>query len=226
MRANGLSDSTIYAGEQYVMPSSADYAASTGEMGQAALNQDNARIAAQASSYDSLLLGDYGLSASGLAVGPQDLYAMRPVSERLGSGEPMTTPSALEQAGEGAYNKLQAQWDSANSAAVNAWQQISTDPIGTLMQGTGAVLSFAANAAYDTALYASDQVAVSANLLSGGLIPATDALQRNVERTESVFSGVYNIEQAVDSKDYGLAGGLAVEGFEAALLTLATRGRG
>jgi hypothetical protein len=45
MRANGLSDSTIYAGEQYVMPSSTDYAASTGEMGQVALNQDNAGIA-------------------------------------------------------------------------------------------------------------------------------------------------------------------------------------
>jgi hypothetical protein len=45
MRVNGLSDSTIHAGEQYVMPSGADYDASTGEMGQTALNQDNARIA-------------------------------------------------------------------------------------------------------------------------------------------------------------------------------------
>ncbi|MCU7929098.1 MAG: hypothetical protein KZQ97_22065 [Candidatus Thiodiazotropha sp. (ex Dulcina madagascariensis)] len=105
----------------------------------------------------------YGLSASGLEVGPQDLYAMRPVSERLGSGE----PTALAQFGEGAYNKLQAQADWVGSAAVNAWQRLSTDPIGSLMQGTGAVLSFAGNAVYDTALLASDQIAVSANLLSG-----------------------------------------------------------
>jgi hypothetical protein len=165
---------------------------------------------------------DYGLSISGLEIGPQDLYATRPVSERLGVGE----PTALAQIGEGAYNKLQAQWDWAGSAAVNAWQRLSTDPLGTLMQGTGAVLSFAGNAVYDTALFTSDQIAVSANLLSGGLIPATDALQRNVDRTESFFGGVYNIEQAIDNKEYGLAGGLAVEGFETALLSLATRGRG
>jgi hypothetical protein len=147
---------------------------------------------------------------------------MRPVSERLGSGE----TTALAQAGEGAYNKLQAQWDWAGSALGSAWQQLSTDPIGALRQGTGAVLSFAGNAVYDTALFTSDQIAVSANLLSGGLIPATDALQRNVDRTESFFGGVYNIEQAIDSKDYALAGGLAVAGLEETLVTLITRGRG
>jgi LysM repeat protein len=36
MRANGLTDSKIYAGERYVMPNNADSAASTGDMGQAA----------------------------------------------------------------------------------------------------------------------------------------------------------------------------------------------
>jgi hypothetical protein len=164
----------------------------------------------------------YGLSASGLEVGPQDLYATRPVSERLGLGE----PTALAQIGEGAYNKLQAQWDWADSAVVNAWQQLSTDPIGTLIQGTGAVLSFAGNAAYDTALYASDQIAVSSHYLSGGLIPATDALQRNVERAESFFDGVYDIEQAVDNKDYRLAGALIVGGIEGGLERLVFRGRG
>jgi hypothetical protein len=168
----------------------------------------------------------YGISASGLDVEPQDYYAMRPVSQRLGSGELMTTPSALEQAGEGAYNKLQAQAEWIGTTAVNAWQKLSTDPMGTLMQGTGSVLSFAGNALYDTALYASDQIVVTLHYLTGRLIPATDALQRNAERTESVFSVVYNIEQAIDNRDYGLAGGLAVEGVEGALLTLATRGRG
>ncbi|MEW8693492.1 MAG: hypothetical protein AB2535_20855 [Candidatus Thiodiazotropha endolucinida] len=58
MRANGLSDSTIYAGEQYVMPNNADYAASTGEMGQAALNQDNARIAGNRTDQNQLPLSD------------------------------------------------------------------------------------------------------------------------------------------------------------------------
>jgi hypothetical protein len=61
MRANGLSDSTIYAGEQYVMPSDADYAASTGEMGQAALNQDNARIAGNRTDQNQLPLPDVGV---------------------------------------------------------------------------------------------------------------------------------------------------------------------
>ncbi|MEW8693455.1 MAG: hypothetical protein AB2535_20670 [Candidatus Thiodiazotropha endolucinida] len=63
-------------------------------------------------------------------------------------------------------------------------------------------------------------------LPAGFPVGEASALQRNVGRTESVFGGVYNIEQAIGNKDYGLAGGLAVEGFEAALLTLFTRGRG
>jgi hypothetical protein len=180
---------------------------------------DGLSVAPSDADLDYAWLGDdYGLSISGLEIGPQDLYATRPVSERLGVGE----PTALAQFGEGAYNKLQAQW----GGVVNAWNQLTTDPINTLIEGTGAVLSFAGNAVYDTALYVSDQLAVSSHYLTSGLIPATDALQRNVDRAESVFGGVYNIEQAVDNKDYGLAGGLAVEGFEAALLTLLTRGRG
>ena len=39
MRANNLTTSTIFAGQAYVLPSSDDYAASTGAMGQAALNE-------------------------------------------------------------------------------------------------------------------------------------------------------------------------------------------
>ncbi|MCU7929104.1 MAG: LysM peptidoglycan-binding domain-containing protein, partial [Candidatus Thiodiazotropha sp. (ex Dulcina madagascariensis)] len=61
MRANGLSDSAIYAGEQYVMPSGADYDASTGEMGQAALNQDNARIAGNRTDQNRSPLPDAGV---------------------------------------------------------------------------------------------------------------------------------------------------------------------
>jgi hypothetical protein len=45
MRANGLTDSTVYAGRTYSLPGEADYAASTDELGQRTLNQDNARLA-------------------------------------------------------------------------------------------------------------------------------------------------------------------------------------
>jgi hypothetical protein len=45
MRANGLSNSTIQAGRAYVLPTSEDYAASNGQLGQTVLNQDNARLA-------------------------------------------------------------------------------------------------------------------------------------------------------------------------------------
>ena len=48
MRANTLSSSSIEAGGNYKLPDAADYAASTGQVGQAVLNQDNTRLAAQA----------------------------------------------------------------------------------------------------------------------------------------------------------------------------------
>jgi hypothetical protein len=43
MRANNLDSSMIFAGRDYVMPSDADYAESSGRMGQRVLNQDNKR---------------------------------------------------------------------------------------------------------------------------------------------------------------------------------------
>lgn len=46
MLANNLSDSTIIAGKTYDLPTEADYEASTGTLGQATLDADNARIAA------------------------------------------------------------------------------------------------------------------------------------------------------------------------------------
>jgi hypothetical protein len=45
MRLNDLSNSTIFAGREYVLPTAADIAAADGRLGQAVLNRDNARIA-------------------------------------------------------------------------------------------------------------------------------------------------------------------------------------
>lgn len=56
MRANGLTSSTIYPGEQLVMPSGG-YTSGDEALGQATLNVDNQRIASQASqSYDGYRL--------------------------------------------------------------------------------------------------------------------------------------------------------------------------
>jgi YD repeat-containing protein len=46
MRANQITTSTLIAGQPYFLPNSDDYAASTGALGQATLNADNARLAA------------------------------------------------------------------------------------------------------------------------------------------------------------------------------------
>lgn len=47
MRANNLTTSTIFADQTYNLPTAADYAASSGQLGQATLDADNARLNAQ-----------------------------------------------------------------------------------------------------------------------------------------------------------------------------------
>lgn len=101
MRANNLSGSTIQAGREYVMPSSADFEASDGRVGQAVLNADNRRLA-DAAAVPGTFSGDMRLAqANGVSMDEISTARAYSMSGAASSGDTSVAPAEAQAASYG-----------------------------------------------------------------------------------------------------------------------------
>jgi YD repeat-containing protein len=149
LRANEMTNSTLIAGQSYLLPNDDDYAASTGTLGQRVLNDDNARLAS--------------IAAAAAAANAPTVDFMTAQAQAIAEGAPTGASVSSQPADQASgqtsgYASRNASLESDRASTASLFDQLRGSVLGdvtanalTLLTNSGTSLLQTGNAIYSLA---------------------------------------------------------------------------